>query len=315
MTASPVISPRELHVPFSRKDWASLRENTQLALEAEEIARLRSLGDHIDVDEVESIYLPISRLLSAHVDAMKSLYDVRRDFLRFEGEKAPFIIGIAGSVAVGKSTTARVLQELLRRWPSSPKVALVTTDGFLFPNAELDRLGLMTRKGFPESYDRKEMIRFLSEVKSGRSRVSAPVYSHLHYDIMPDELVTIERPDILIFEGLNVLQVPEDRPESPIVSDFFDFSIYVDAEPEHIRKWYVTRFMTLRKTAFTDPNSFFHRYASFSDAQALEKAESLWRDINHLNLVENIQPCRPRARLILKKGPDHLVERIGLRRL
>ncbi len=302
-------------MPFSRQDWARLRENTPLNLEAGEIARLRSLGDHIDVEEVEEIYLPISRLLSSHVDAMAELFEARRKFLRFNAPKAPFIIGIAGSVAVGKSTTARVLQELLRRWPSSPNVALVTTDGFLYPNAELERRGLMERKGFPESYDRSDMVRFLSEIKSGREQVLAPVYSHLHYDILPQETVAVELPDILIFEGLNVLQTPDQLPDSPLVSDFFDFSIYVDAKPEHIRDWYVTRFMTLRQTAFADPNSFFHRYASLSAEEAEAKAQSLWEEINLVNLEQNIRPTRPRARLILRKGADHLVEWIGLRRL
>lgn len=306
------------YVKFDAREWAKLRANTPLELTADEVKRLRSLGDHLDLAEVERIYLALSRLLSTHVEAMQSLFEERRNFLSFKGEKTPFVIGIAGSVAVGKSTTARVLQELLLRWPSSPKVDLITTDGFLYPNAELEARDLMSRKGFPESYDRKTMIQFLSDVKTGKSSVKAPVYSHLIYDVLPGKHAVVERPDILIFEGLNVLQTPEldrDKGPTPVASDYFDFSIYVDAETEHIHNWYVTRFMRLRQTAFADPSSFFHKYASLTDDEAIETANGLWTNINLVNLEENIGPTRGRADLVLRKGEDHLVEKVSLRRL
>lgn len=306
------------YVTFGAEQWAKLRANTPLELSADEVSRLRSMGDHIDLAEVERIYLSISRLLSSHVEAMQSLFEDRRKFLSFKGERTPFVIGIAGSVAVGKSTTARVLQELLRRWPSSPKVDLITTDGFLYPNSELVSRDLMGRKGFPESYDRKTMIQFLSDVKAGLGEVRAPLYSHLVYDVVEGETVVIERPDILIFEGLNVLQTPEldkDRGPTPVASDYFDFSIYVDANTDHIHDWYVTRFMRLRQTAFTDPTSFFHKYASLTDDEALEIANGLWNNINLVNLEENIRPTRARANLILRKAESHLVEKVSLRRL
>ena len=306
------------YVQFRAKEWAKLRANTPLELTEDEVRRLRSLGDHIDLAEVERIYLSLSRLLSTHVETMHGLFEERQRFLSFKGEKTPFVIGIAGSVAVGKSTTARVLQELLRRWPSSPKVDLITTDGFLHPNAALEERDLMRRKGFPESYDRKTMIQFLSDIKTGKSAVVAPVYSHLVYDVVDGETVTIDRPDILIFEGLNVLQTPSlgkgDGP-TPVASDYFDFSIYVDAETPHIHDWYVERFMRLRQTAFTDPSSFFHKYSTFTDEEALATANDLWNSINFVNLSENIKPTRSRANLILRKGPNHLVENVSLRRL
>ena len=305
-------------IQFDANEWADLRANTPLELTEAEVKRLRSLGDHLDLAEVERVYLSLSRLLSSHVEAMQGLFVERRQFLDFKGEKTPFIIGEAGSVAVGKSTTARVLQELLRRWPSSPKVDLITTDGFLHPNAKLEKRGLMRRKGFPESYDRKSMIRFLTDIKTGRGKVDAPLYSHLVYDVVDGEKITVEQPDILIFEGLNVLQTPalgKGKGPTPVASDYFDFSIYVDAKTARIHDWYVARFMRLRETAFTDPTSFFHKYAELSDQQALETANDLWTNINLVNLEENIKPTRSRANLILRKGADHLVESVSLRRL
>ncbi len=306
------------YVEFGAKEWAELRANTPLELTESEVKRLRSMGDHIDLAEVERIYLSLSRLLSTHVETMHKLFEERRRFLSFEGEKTPFVIGIAGSVAVGKSTTARVLQELLRRWPSSPSVGLITTDGFLHPNAVLEERGLMRKKGFPESYDRKTMIQFLSDIKAGQEQVVAPLYSHLVYDVVKGETVTVDRPDILIFEGLNVLQTPElstSTGPTPVASDYFDFSIFVDADTALIRDWYVARFMRLRQTAFTDPASFFHKYSEYSDEEARATADDLWTNINLRNLNENIKPTRSRANLILRKGADHLVENVSLRRL
>ena len=306
------------YVDFSAQDWAKLRADTPLELTEDEVTRLRSLGDHIDLKEVERIYLSLSRLLSRHVVATQNLFQERQDFLNFTGEKTPFIIGIAGSVAVGKSTTARVLQELLRRWPSSPKVDLITTDGFLHPNDTLQKRNLMRRKGFPESYDRKTMIRFLSDIKAGERKVQAPLYSHLVYDVLKGDKITIDQPDILIFEGLNVLQTPQlkaNAEPTPLVSDYFDFSIYVDAETKQIERWYMDRFMRLRETAFTDPSSFFHKYSKLTDEEARTTAQDLWSTINLKNLTENILPTRKRANLILRKGTDHLVEKVSLRRL
>ncbi|PRD44504.1 type I pantothenate kinase [Phyllobacterium phragmitis] len=304
---------------FSAEEWAEFRADTPLTLTYDEVKRLRSLGDPIDLDEVRRIYLSLSRLLSAHVEASQLLFRQRQQFLNMDDAvKTPFIIGIAGSVAVGKSTTARVLKELLARWPSSPKVDLVTTDGFLYPNAVLRAENLMERKGFPDSYDVGAVLRFLSSIKAGMSNVRAPVYSHLTYDVVPDEYVVIDRPDILIFEGINVLQVrdlPEDGKTVPFVSDFFDFSIYIDAETAQIRKWYADRFMRLRETAFRDPQSFFHRYSQLSEEAAFSIAEGLWNNINLKNLKENILPTRPRADLILRKGNDHLVEEVALRKI
>ncbi|MBX3581762.1 MAG: type I pantothenate kinase [Rhizobiaceae bacterium] len=304
---------------FSAERWAEFAAGAALDLTHEEVRRLSSLNDPIDLDEVRRIYLSISRLLSAHVEASQLLFEQRRAFFnRRDAVKTPFIIGIAGSVAVGKSTTARLLKELLARWPSSPKVDLVTTDGFLFPNEVLRRNNLMERKGFPDSYDVGALLRFLSQIKSGQPDVRAPVYSHLTYDVVPDESVTIDRPDILIFEGLNVLQtrdLPKDGRFVPFLSDFFDFSVYIDAEEELIHGWYVERFMRLRETAFRNPQSFFHRYSELSDEAAKAIAEGLWANINLKNLRENIRPTRPRADLILRKGADHRVEQVALRKL
>jgi type I pantothenate kinase len=304
---------------FSAQEWAKFRADTPLTLSSEEIDRLRSLNDPVDLDEVRRIYLSLSRLLSAHVEASQLLFAQRRAFFNVQtATKTPFIIGIAGSVAVGKSTTARVLKELLARWPSSPTVDLITTDGFLLPNEILRRENLMERKGFPESYDVGALLRFLSAIKSGQKDVQAPVYSHLTYDVIPDQFITIDRPDILIFEGINVLQpgkLPSNGKIVPFLSDFFDFSIYIDADEERIHDWYIARFMRLRETAFRNPDSFFHRYSKLSESAARAIGEGLWTNINLKNLRENILPTRARADLILRKGADHLVEEVALRKL
>jgi type I pantothenate kinase len=303
---------------FTRGEWAALRDDTPMTLSPAEVGQVRSLNDRLDMAEVEEIYLPLSRLLALYVAATQRLFHAQQDFLGTEDVKMPYIIGVAGSVAVGKSTTARVLQALLGRWPDTPRVDLLTTDGFLYPNAVLAREGLMEKKGFPESYDLPALLRFLSDVKAGRRPVRAPVYSHLVYDVMPNEWVEIDRPDILIVEGLNVLQtgrLPKDGEAIPFVSDFFDFSVYLDANESVLRSWYVDRFLTLRGTAFRNPKSYFHRYSSLSDQEAVETATSIWTQINLANLHDNILPTRQRADLILKKGESHLVEEVALRRL
>lgn len=317
-----ILSEAERYSPyrfFSAEEWAHFRADTPLTLDEDEVQRLRSLNDPIDLNEVRRIYLSLSRLLSAHVEASQLLYRQRQAFFNADGiGKTPYIIGIAGSVAVGKSTTARVLQELLARWPSTPKVDLVTTDGFLLPNAVLRRDNLMERKGFPESYDFGKLLRFLSSIKSGQRAVRAPVYSHLTYDVLPDAFVEVDRPDILIFEGINVLQsrdLPRDGKAVPFVSDFFDFSIYIDADEALIHRWYIDRFMRLRQTAFTNPQSFFHKFAEVTEDAARTIAENLWQNINLRNLQDNILPTRPRADLILRKGADHLIEEVALRKI
>jgi type I pantothenate kinase len=283
-----------------------------------EVGRLRSVHDRLDMREVEEIYLPLSRLLTLYVATTQRLFRAQQNFLGTEDSKVPYIIGVAGSVAVGKSTTARVLKALFARWPNTPRVDLVTTDGFLYPNAVLEREGLMERKGFPESYDLPALLRFLNEVKAGRHPVSAPIYSHLVYDVKPNEWVTVDQPDILIVEGLNVLQTgrpPKDGKAIPYVSDFFDFSIYLDADEDVLLRWYVDRFLALRGTAFSDPQSYFHRYSKLSDEEAVKTASSIWSRINLANLHENILPTRQRADLILTKSGSHLIEEVALRRL
>lgn len=306
-----------LFVDFDRDAWRALVDATPLPLTELEIERLRGLGDYLDLGEVETVYQPLSRLLNLYVAAAQQLWSTQRRFLGSQEAKVPFVIAVAGSVAVGKSTTARLLTALLSRWPDHPSVQLVTTDGFLLPNATLVERGLLERKGFPESYDRRALVRFLAEVKAGRRETEVPVYSHLSYDVTPDRQV-ITQPDILILEGLNVLQhglTVEGRTPRVFLSDFIDFSVYVDAHEADIRRWYVERFLTLRQTAFADPDSYFHRYADLSEQDAVAIAEGIWAAVNGPNLERNIAPSRSRARLILQKGSDHSVRRIRLRRL
>lgn len=304
------------YVNFTAAEWGDLRASTPMSLSEEDLDVARGINVALSMDEVAEIYLPASRLLNLYVRASQELFRASDTFLGKLGAKVPFIIGIAGSVAVGKSTSARVLQMLLARWPNHPKVELITTDGFLLPNSVLERRGLMDRKGFPESYDRRALLRFLTEVKSGVDEAVAPTYSHLAYDIVPGQRSVVSKPDILIVEGLNVLQTGARGGEPSIfVSDYFDFSIYVDADPDDIEAWYVERFQTLRQTAFRDPANYFHRYSELSDDAAVKTALEIWRSINLVNLVENILPTRDRADLIIKKGHDHRVKEVSLRRL
>jgi type I pantothenate kinase len=301
------------YLAFDRDEWADLRAATPLTIRERDLEELRGINEKIDLDEVAAIYLPLTRLINLYVSATQNLHKVSATFLGAMAPKVPYVIGIAGSVAVGKSTFARILQALLTRWPDHPRVDLITTDGFLFPNAVLDDRGIMNRKGFPESYDTKALLAFLRDVKSGAAEVTAPVYSHVVYDIVDDERVVINQPDILILEGLNVLQVGSESNE--FVSDYFDFSIYIDAEEADIEQWYIDRFQALRETVFRDPDSFFQHYAHLTDAEAVEMARTIWREINGKNLVENIDPTKSRASLLVKKGADHRVTKVNLRRL
>ena len=303
---------------YLREEWARLRADTPMPLTEAELENLSGLTEKVSTKEVVEIYLPLSRLLNFYVEAAQRLHKATEGFLRKGNGKMPFVIGLAGSVAAGKSTTARVLRALLARWPSHRRVELVPTDGFLYPNAVLEERGLMHRKGFPESYDLNKLLAFLADLKSGNSPVEAPVYSHLVYDVLPDQKLVIDEADIVIVEGLNVLQpgkLPKDGEGIPYVSDFFDFSIYIDAAEELVEAWYVERFLRLRQTSFRDPASYFHRYSTLSEEEARETGLAIWREINLVNLRENILPTRQRADLILRKGTDHAVETVALRKL
>lgn len=309
--------PPHGHTPFievDRAEWAALAPTAPLPLQETEIVQLRGLGEPLDVREVSEVYHPLSRLLNLYAVGARQLHRSTSEFLGERAATTPFVIGVAGSVAVGKSTVGRLLRELLARWEDTPRVELVTTDGFLLPNAELDRRGLMERKGFPESYDRRALLRFVSNVKSGAAEVRAPFYSHLRYDIVPDAEVVVRRPDVLIIEGLNVLQPPTAE-ERLAVSDLFDFTIYVDARTRDIAAWYVERFLRLQRGAFANPHSYFHRYAALSETEARAQAAQIWSTINEPNLVLNIRPTRSRATLVLRKDADHSVQRVLLRKV
>lgn len=315
MSAAQGLGELSPYLAIERADWAELGKNTQLPLTEKELLNLKSLGDFLDMKEVEEVYLPVSHLLSLHANQTQKLHSAASDFLGERSAKTPFIIGIAGSVAVGKSTVARLLKELMSRWEGTPRVELVTTDGFLYPNAELERRGILDRKGFPESYDRKRLLKFVSDVKSGVEIVTSPVYSHLSYDIVDGEFEEVRTPDVLILEGLNVLQPPSIGQELAL-SDFFDFTIYIDANPNTIEKWYLSRFKQLWTSAFTNPRSYFHPLTKqLNLEQATERAKGFWQDINLPNLRENIEPTRSRAKLVMQKGDEHRVQQVLLRKI
>jgi type I pantothenate kinase len=305
-------------IEFSRAEWAQLRASTPLPLTEPQLRPLVSVNERMSLDEVSDIYLPLSRLLNLYVAATQNLHQATATFLDSESPRVPFVIGVAGSVAVGKSTTSRVLKSLLSSWPGHPRVDLVTTDGFLWSQRVLEERGLTHRKGFPESYDVRRLLRFLADLKSGAAEVIAPVYSHLAYDVLPGEHQVVHQPDVVILEGLNVLQTGSGRPGRPLplfVSDFFDFSIYVDANESDLEQWYVERFLKFRQTLFLNPSSYFHQFASLTPVEAAETARGIWRAVNLVNLRENVLPTRERAHLILEKGRDHAVRRVKLRKL
>lgn len=317
--SEPVLSPGNNghgtpFVELDRADWAALAPTMPLPLKETEIVQLRGLGEPLELSEVTDVYLPLSRLLNLYAAGARQLHRATSDFLGERARRTPFVIGVAGSVAVGKSTIARLLRELLARWEDTPRVELVTTDGFLFPNAELTRRGLMERKGFPESYDRRSLLRFVSAVKSGAEEVRAPFYSHLSYDIVPDAQIVVRQPDVLIVEGLNVLAPPE-QSHGLAVSDLFDFTVYVDARTRDIARWYEERFLKLQRGAFSNPKSYFHRYSTLSEDEARSRARSIWGSINEPNLLQNIRPTRSRATLVLRKGPNHAVAKVLLRKV
>ena len=310
------------YLDFDRAAWAALRAATPLTLTEADLAELQGLNERVSLADVEEIYLPVSRLLNLHVAATQMLHKATDTFLGSLPSPTPYVIGVAGSVAVGKSTFSRVLRALLARWPDHPRVDLVTTDGFLLPNPALEERGLLARKGFPESYDVRKLLQFMADVKAAKGAVHAPVYSHQAYDIVPGEFQVVDRPDIVIVEGLNVLQAAStsgapdsSRPARVVVSDFFDFSVYIDAQEPDIERWYISRFLTLRETVFRNPTSYFHRYASLSEPEAVRTAREIWRTINGVNLRENIAPTRDRARLVMEKDADHTVRRVRLRQI